>query len=142
MWEKFFFSPVLPAERMDIVHDQDVDGADLLPEIEHLSILKMVDQVVHELFGGGIEDLQARVLAQGRMPDGVHQVRLAQTRSSVDVKRVIGLGRVLGHRDSRGVGELIAVSDNEIVERIVRVQVRVEQHSRFRPAFFGRIALK
>ena len=72
--------------------------------------------------------------------DGVHEVRLPQARSAVDVQRIVGPGRVLGHGGAGGVGELVARADDEVLEGIVRVQVRVEEHPVLRPALVGRFA--
>jgi len=56
--------------------------------------------------------------------DGLHQVRLAHTHAAIKEKRVVGLGGILRDRLSGGAGELVAVADDEGVERIARIQLR------------------
>ena len=58
----------------------------------------------------------------GVVPDGVQQVGLAQPGVAVDEQRVVRLGRRLGDRDGRGVGEPVARADDEGVEGVLRVQ--------------------
>ena len=52
------------------------------------------------------------------MPDGVHQVRLAQAHSAINEKRVVGPRRRFGHGTARRMRELVRGADNERVERI------------------------
>ena len=75
--EEFLFRPLPPGQVVDIVHQEHVDAAVLLPEIQDLAVLDVVDELVHELFGGDEEDLEAMMLAQGVVADGVHEVGLA-----------------------------------------------------------------
>ena len=56
------------------------------------------------------------------MPDGVHQVRLAEPHTAVDEQRVVGPRRRLGDRATRGVRKLIRRSDDERVEGVARIE--------------------
>ena len=135
--EEFFLGPFAASEVVDIVHEEDVDAPVLLPEVQDLPVLEVVDEVVHELFGRDVEDLEPMVGQQGALPDGVHQVRLPEPGPAVDVQRIVGLGRRLGDRDGRGVGELVARADDEILERVVGIQVGIEERARLRLPVLG-----
>ena len=103
--EKFLFRPLAAGEVVDVVHEQDVDAPVFLAELQDLAVLEMVDEVVHELLGRDVEDLQPLVaLLERVMADGVHEVGLAEPGPAVDVERVVGLGRVLGDGRSRRRG--------------------------------------
>ncbi|CAB4910451.1 unannotated protein [freshwater metagenome] len=55
----------------------------------------------------------------------MQQVGLAQPGVAVDEQRVVGPGRRLGDRDGRGVGEPVAVADDEAVEDVLGVEPEV-----------------
>ena len=57
------------------------------------------------------------------VPDRVHEVRLAQPHAAVQEQRVVRHRRRLGDRLRGGVREPVRVADDEIVERVARVQV-------------------
>jgi hypothetical protein len=56
------------------------------------------------------------------VPDGVQQVGLAQSRLAIDEEGVVRLGRRLGHRDRRRVGEPVAGPDHEGVEGVLGIE--------------------
>ena len=62
---------------------------------------------------------------------------LAQADAAVDEERVVDAGRLLGDGAARGVGELVAPADDEILERELRLEVRAVRARRRRRA--GRI---
>ena len=63
-----------------------------------------------------------RVVLQHVLPDGVHQVGLAESDAAVDEERVVGARRRFRHRAAGRVRELVRRSDDEGVERVARVQ--------------------
>ena len=78
--------------------------------------------------------LQLRVVPQDAVPDGVHQVRLAESDAAVDEERVVRPRRRLRHRARGGVGELVRRPDDERVERVARVQPDARRRVRRRRA--------
>jgi hypothetical protein len=93
---------------VDIVHEKDIDTPVFLTEIQDFSVLKMVDEVIHEFFGCDIENFQAGIIMERKMADGIHQVGLSEPGAAVDIKRIVGFCRVLGHGRSGGMGKLVA----------------------------------
>jgi hypothetical protein len=63
-----------------------------------------------------------------------------QARTAIDIKGIVGFCRILHHGRCRCMGELIARTDNEIFECIVRVEIGIEERSVFGLPFFGRPA--
>ena len=61
-------------------------------------------------------------MLQHVLPDGVHQVRLAESHAAVDEQRVVGAGRRLGDGAAGRVGELVRRADDEGVERVAGVE--------------------
>ena len=62
--------------------------------------------------------------------DGVEQVGLAEPGVAVDEERVVRLRRRLGDGDRGGMGEAVGLADDEVVERVLRVQARVAARER------------
>ena len=56
------------------------------------------------------------------MRDGVNQVRLAEARAAADEERVVAAPAAARRRDRRGVGELVRRADDEVRERVLRVE--------------------
>src|SRR5437899_12621909 len=57
------------------------------------------------------------------MTDGLHEVGFAHPDAAVQKQRVVGLGRPLSDCLAGRVGELVAVPDDESVERVARIQL-------------------
>src|SRR3990172_4920655 len=55
----------------------------------------------------------------------MHEVRLAEADPAVEEERVVGVARSLGDRQGGGVGEPVRRPDDEIGERIARVEIRL-----------------
>ena len=97
-----------------------------------------VDELVRELLGADVAHPDVGEHPRRVVADGVQQVGLAQARVAVDEQRVVGAGRRLGDGDGRGVGEPVAVADDEAVEDVLGVQSRVRAGRRAGPRRTGR----
>lgn len=121
--EELLLGAVLPGQELDVVDEQDVDGAVARPEVRGAVLLDGGDHLVHELLGGDIGHLgrSAVALADG-VSDGLHEVRLAQPHASVQEERVVGLAGSVGDGAAGGVGEPTAVAHHERREHEVGVE--------------------
>ena len=84
----------------------------------------------------------ASPLVTDDVPDGVQQVRLAQTDAAVQEQRIVLRRRSFGHGLTRGMRQPIAVADDKGVKHVARIQARKAR--RLRPirvaiALIGRI---
>ena len=71
-----------------------------------------------------VDDLLARELGDHLVADRVHQVGLAEADPAVQEERVVGVAGSLGDRQAGGVGEPVGRPDDEVGERVARVEVR------------------
>ena len=63
-----------------------------------------------------------RAAMQDGMRDCLHQVRLADSCCAVDEERIEVATRRFGNRERRRSRELVGFSDDEVVERVLRVE--------------------
>jgi hypothetical protein len=80
-----------------------------------------VDEVVHERLARHVPDGQAAPVVADEVRDSVEKVGLAEPGVSVDEERVVRLCRRLCDGEGCGVGEAVRRSDDERVERVLRV---------------------
>jgi hypothetical protein len=94
--EELFLGALLAGEELDVVDEQDVDGAVLVAEAGHLVVADGVDHLVGELFAGDVADGGVGLAALDEVADGLHEVGLAHADAAVEEERVVGLGGALG----------------------------------------------
>src|SRR5690606_16946352 len=80
--------------------------------------LRAFDELVQRL----VTYAHAGPALEGEVPDGVQEVRLAETGSRADEERVVARARTLAHTASRRGGQPVRGIDNERVERQPRIQ--------------------
>ena len=120
--EELLLGPLLAGQELDVVDEEQVHAAVLFLEILRLLEADGIDEFVHEVFGGKVALAELGAVRRQVVPDGVHEVGLAEADSPVDVERVVGHGRLLGDGLGRGVGELVRRAGHEGVEGVAGVQ--------------------
>ena len=81
------------------------------------------DELVGELLARRVDDALARELGDDLVADGVHQVGLAEADAAVQEQRVVGVAGPLRHGQAGRVGEPVGRADDEVRERVARVEV-------------------
>jgi len=139
--EKFLLGPFLAGDELDVVHEQAVDIAILVPETRHLVVTDAFDQLVHEGFCGDINDVQMGGEIEGLEADGIEKMGLSQSDPPVDEQGIIALGglfRLLRHGHGSGVGKLIRGADDETLEGVFKIEGGRKLTA---GAFLGRLVL-
>ena len=77
---------------------------------------------LRERLAGGVADAHPAAVRAHVVTDRVEQVGLAHARRPVDEEGVVGLPGELRHRQCGGVGEAVAVADDELVEGVLGVE--------------------
>ena len=121
--EELFLGPFLVGDELDVVDEEQVDPPVAGPELVDLALLDRGDELVGELLARRVDDALARELGDDLVADGVHQVGLAEADPAVQEERVVGVAGALGDRQARGVGEAVGRADDEVRERVARVEV-------------------
>ena len=91
--EEFLLRPFFAAEELDVVDQKQIGLAIPLPKFDQVTVLDRVDELVDEKLAREIHHFGVSLLRQNILPDGLHEMRLAQTDAAVNKKRVVGFGR-------------------------------------------------
>ena len=105
--EKLLLRALLAGQELDVVDQKHVRLAVTLAELLHRCRLDGGDRLVREFFTIHVDNVEIRVVLLDLNFDGVQQVRLAQTRRSVDEQRVVRAGRVRSHGLRGGKRKLV-----------------------------------
>src|SRR5215217_7164765 len=116
--EERFLGFDLTFEELYIVDEQDVILPVALLKIQRRIVPDRVDEVVGEVFARHIANPHARVLILDVLANGVEQVCLTETYTTIDEERVVDDPWCLGDSQGRGVSEPVAGADNEGVEGV------------------------
>ena len=92
-------------------------------ELVHLVVLERLDELVREALGRDVDDARVGPLLADAVRDGVHEVRLAEAGAAADEERVVAAAAAARRRDRRRVRELVRRADDEVRERVLRVEV-------------------
>ena len=121
--EELLLGPLLVRDELDVVDEEQVDPAVAGAELVDLALLDRGDELVGELLARRVDDALARELGDDLVADGVHQVGLAEAHAAVQEERVVGVAGPLGDGQAGRVGEPVGRADDEVRERVARVEV-------------------
>ena len=120
--EEFLLRGGRLGQKLNVVHHQNVHAAQAGAQIGGLLAHDGVDELVGQMLGGGQKHVGHGVFVLDEVADGVHQMGLAQSRVAVDEQRVVHVAGLLGHRQRRGVGQIVGLADDEVLKLIFRVE--------------------
>ena len=123
--EELFLGRLFARDKLDIVHQQDIDRAVLGAELVGGAVANGVDNIIGELLRGDVEHRQPGL--HPLMADGVQEVGLAQSHAAIEEERVVRLARCL--RDGQGgcVCQAVAAAHDKGIEGIARIEPVVHQ---------------
>ena len=135
--EKFFLCGFFSGYELDIVDQKHVYIPVAVPEgidqADVIAVSQRVDQLIGKDLGRNIADLSFRLIENDMMRDGVHQMRFAKSRSSVNKKGIVHLSGRFRYGDRGGVGKFVVASHDKGFESIFRIQSRFcKNHADFR----------
>ena len=126
--EEFLLRRGLSRDELYVVDHEHIDGAQPVAQLLAGALGDGVDQLICEVFGGDVEQLRVRIVPVNMVADGVHQVRLAQSRAAVEKERIVGVGRELGHGEGRRMGKAVRSAHDEGIESVFRIKHRRGQN--------------
>src|SRR5262249_51973609 len=91
-------------------------------ELAHPVLLERLDELVDELFSRHVKNSGLRPLGTDAMCDGMNQVRLAEPRATTEEERVVTRAAAACRTDGRRMSELVRRADDEVAERVLRIE--------------------
>ena len=112
-------------EELHVVQQQHAGGLVALLEGVEATALQRLMKLLHVVVQRHVLDGQRRLLVPCRMPDCVHQVRLAEAGCAVHEQRVVQHARRIGNRFCSGDSEAIGRAGDEGIEAEAVIEFHV-----------------
>ncbi len=117
----------LATEELHVVDDQHIHHLVEVAEVVDGVVPNGVDELVREALRTHVEHRLVRLLVLDLQPNGVGEMRFAQTHTSVDQEGIEGCSaRFVGHGETCAPRKTVAFTFDEAVERVVGIQVGVD----------------
>ncbi len=121
--EEFLLALLALTEKLDIIDDEHINGAELALKAGEVALLNCADESVDEILTAEKLNYHFSVLVFAFFADCVQQVCFTQAGIAIKEKRIVGIAGRLADGDAGCVGEAIARADNEIRKRIIGMQL-------------------
>ena len=123
--EEAFLCLFLARQKLHIVEHQHVHLQVKIHEALHIVVANGFNELVREFLARNVQHKPAAVVLLDEIADGLHQVRFAQAHATIQQQRIErGDARFLRHGHASRATQPVAISLNEVIECINRVQVR------------------
>src|SRR5436309_9269940 len=122
--KEFFLGTLFASEKLDVVYQEKVDLAIALSELDQITVLDRVDELVDEQFTGYIDHFNIFLLGPNVLADRLHQVGLAKTDTAINEQRVVRARGRLRHGKSGGMRNCVVRTDHERFERVPWIEPR------------------
>src|SRR2546425_3080071 len=120
--EELLLGPLLARDELDVVDQEEIDRPVAGAELRGPVVADRVDELVREPLGGEIRDGHPREETRALVPDGVQEVRLAESDAAVDEEWVVRSRGKLGDRLACRLRELVRGTHDKRVESVARVK--------------------
>src|SRR6266702_7297361 len=87
--KEFLLGPLLATQKLDVINQKKIGLAITLPELDQITVLDRVDELVNEELAREVDDLHVFLLRPHVLPDALHPMGLATTPSAVTAQRVL-----------------------------------------------------
>ena len=87
--KEFFLRTLFASEKLDVVNQKKIGLAITLPELDQITVLDRIDELVDEQFARDVDHLHVFLLRPNILADGLHQMGLAKTDTAINEQRVV-----------------------------------------------------
>src|SRR5258708_1058578 len=119
--KKLFLRSFLTGEEMNIVDQQHIRLAITFPELDQSIVLNGVNDLIREPLAGEVHDFEVLLPVCYLLTNRLHQVRLAETHSSIYEQRIVSLRGGLGDRQRGRMRKLVVRANHKRIKRIARI---------------------
>ncbi len=121
--EKFFLRSFFIGKELDVIDQQRINGAVVAFKLFDRIVLQGFYHVLNEALGVHIHHFRIRLAGHNAVTHRVQQVRFTQTRAAIQEQRVVGASGVISNLTSRRARQLVRLTFNEVIERVLHVNV-------------------
>ena len=121
--EKLLLGALLACHELYVVYKEHIQVPVFFTELGTSFVLDGLYIVIHEGLTGIVEDLGVRVVFEYVVGHRMHEVGLAETNASVQIKYLVYVSGALSHSYRGCMGHLVAVSDYKGGKCIFGVEV-------------------
>src|SRR6185436_19643180 len=120
--EKFLLRPLLTTEKLNVVDQKKVGLTITLPELDQITVLNRVDELVDEQFTREVDHLHVFPFRPDELADGLHEMGFAQTDAPINKKRIVRARRCLRDCQTRGMRDFVVRADDERFKCVSRIE--------------------
>ena len=120
--KEFFLGFFLIDDELKIINDETVEFLEFTIEFFAFAILDGVYEIGIEVGNRGIENLIVGILLEEFIADGLNEVSLAETRSTIKEERVVAVAGCGDDAFGGRNGEVIIRTDDKIIESVFLVE--------------------
>src|ERR1700683_3206106 len=122
--EELFLSTLACRDELNVIHHQHIHGSETIPKVAHAVESQRGNYFIREFLRTQIRQPQGRAAFLQRMPNSLHQVRLAQPPPAIKKQRVVGFRRLFRNGQRSGMSKLVRRAYDEALEGISWVELR------------------
>src|ERR1043166_8158724 len=111
--KKFFLRPFFTTEELDVVDQKKVGLPVTLAELDQITVLDRVDELVDEQLSGDINHLHVFPFRPDELANGLHQMGLTQTSAAVDEEGTVRALRLLRDSETSCMRDFVVPADDE-----------------------------
>ncbi len=97
-----------------------------LAEFTHggvISVTDRLDQFIGEFFAGNIENLTVVIIFNDKMCNGMHQMGLAKSCTTIDKQRIVRISRRFRYCQGCSLSQFVVAAHDKSIECIFGVQI-------------------
>src|ERR1041385_8571925 len=122
--KKFLLRPFFTTQKLDVVDQKKVGLPVTLAELDQITVLDRVDELVDEQLTRDIDHLHVFPFRPDELADGLHEMGLPQTDAAINEERIVGACRRLRDSETGCVRDFVIVADYEGFECVSRIESR------------------
>ena len=114
--KKFFLRTLLAAKKLDVVDQKEISLAIAFSELDQITVLDRIDELVDEELTGEVHHLRVFFLRPHVLTNRLHQMRFAEADAAVNKEWIVSARRRLRDSETGGMRNLVVRADHKRFE--------------------------
>lgn len=124
--EKLLLDIFFAGNKLDVINKKTVRLAIFVFELVDSFGAESVDEFVTKGFGGKVANFEVGIFFEEFVADSLHKMGLADSDPTPDEERIVGDTGVFDNSLGGGVGEVVAVANNEMLKSVFGMEIGTE----------------